>query len=190
VVLMAIEGVDGVGKTTFADWLAKNWIRDREVVVTHEPFTSFFTMLDGYPTTKYSDWLGYLWDREMHINMFIKPNLDEGKDVITDRYYWSTLVYQSHVPFDLNLRMNRLVMGRYMPDIVILLLDDPEAIHERKPELEVDDIIAMQTLYKHIANVVREKDWHAVVILDGIEDWEVRKKIIIDVWKKYLTKLK
>ncbi len=98
--LIVIEGIDGTGKTTFAQRLASYFSSlGREVVVSHEPTNGPWgrKLRESAATGRMSveeelDCL--LRDRRSHVEELIQPALDEGKVVILDRYYFSTMAYQ------------------------------------------------------------------------------------------------
>src|SRR5437867_1133610 len=91
--LIAIEGIDGAGKTTQTQLLA-GLLQDRgyEVVTTKEPTKGKWgTMLrEKAKTGRLSpeeELNAFLNDRKEHIETIIRPNLEAGKVVIADRYY-------------------------------------------------------------------------------------------------------
>lgn len=106
--LLALEGVDGSGKTTQVHLLAEA-LRSRgwEVVLTREP-TAFAT---GEKLRRYlagstrhlspnAELVLFLDDRREHVARVIRPALDAGQIVITDRYYYSSVAYQGALGLD------------------------------------------------------------------------------------------
>lgn len=100
--LIAIEGLDGAGKTTITDHVAEV-ARDlgEDVVVSKEPTRSWtgdmvYEALGKDDIGALEDFYLFCADRSWHINNIIEPALDEGKVVITDRYADSTRAYQTH----------------------------------------------------------------------------------------------
>jgi dTMP kinase len=98
---IAIEGIDGCGKTTQAKILA-NYFKQKEkkVILTREPRKKgligdlVHKVLLG-ETDMHPKAFQYLFtaDRVMHYEDVIIPALKEGKIVISDRCFWSAIVY-------------------------------------------------------------------------------------------------
>jgi dTMP kinase len=98
--LVALEGIDGCGKSTQARILA-----DRlGAVSTFEPGAtplgaSLRTLLlapDGDPVATRAEALLMAADRAQHVADIIAPALEDGRWVVTDRYVASTLAYQGY----------------------------------------------------------------------------------------------
>ena len=134
-VLLALEGVDGSGKTTQAHLLAEA-LRQRgvEVVLTREP-TAFPTgeklrrYLSG-PRRNLSsteELALFLDDRRQHVAKVIGPALAAGQVVITDRYYYSSVAYQGALGLDPAsiLAANEAFAPR--PDVVFILTLPPKS---------------------------------------------------------------
>ncbi len=98
---IAMEGIDGSGKTTQTELVTK-YLRKkgREVVMTREPRKEGIIgdIVNKVLTGKLkmsSKALQYLFstDRVLHHEELIVPNLKKGKIVISDRCFWSAIVY-------------------------------------------------------------------------------------------------
>jgi dTMP kinase len=96
--LIALEGIDGCGKSTQARILA-----DRlDAVLTFEPGAtplgaSLRTLLldrDGAAVSPRAEALLMAADRAQHVAEVVVPALEAGRWVVTDRYAASTLAYQ------------------------------------------------------------------------------------------------
>ncbi len=100
--LIALEGPDGCGKTTHAKLLA-DWLRSQghEVLVTDEPTDGpigriLKRALSGKTRLPVeAEALLFAADRVQHSAQVIEPALNEGKIMITERYLYSSLAYQS-----------------------------------------------------------------------------------------------
>ncbi|MDB6134193.1 MAG: tmk 1 [Verrucomicrobiales bacterium] len=97
---MAVEGIDGAGKTSVSALLAQ-WCGERGIACTYskEPTGLKWgqelrrSAKEGRLTMEEELRLFEL-DRREHISRAIQPALDAGGIVILDRYYWSTAAYQ------------------------------------------------------------------------------------------------
>lgn len=135
---IVVEGIDGCGKSTAAKALAERLGGD--VVLTREPTDSWIgaAVRDGgeEASSPYLDALLFMADRAQH-TLEIAEWVKNGMTVICDRYYHSTVAYQTASlkgkslgdNFDWLLDANRRISIH--PDITFLLLLDPERALER-----------------------------------------------------------
>lgn len=104
--LIAIEGIDGSGKTTQARMLAGFFEKKgRQVVLSHEPTRGPHgaRLRESAHAGRLSpeDELElFLLDRRDHLDTLVRPALADGKVVILDRYYFSNIAYQGVRGFD------------------------------------------------------------------------------------------
>ncbi|MEU9121288.1 dTMP kinase [Streptomyces sp. NPDC048506] len=143
---IALEGGDGAGKSTQVEALAE-WIRGKghEVVVTREPGATAIgkrlrSIILDVATTGLSDRaeaLMFAADRAEHVNSVIRPALERGAVVITDRYIDSSVAYQGAgrnlAPTEI-ARINRWATGGLVPHLTVLLDISPETARERFTE--------------------------------------------------------
>lgn len=124
---VVIEGLDGSGTTTQAEHLAA-YLRGtgREVISTHEPtdgpvgrlIRNVLTSKEGAAKERSLPWL-FAADRADHLDREIEPALNSGKWVVCDRYYHSSLAYQSmSLPLE---RVMSLNTSFRVPDLVFFL---------------------------------------------------------------------
>lgn len=99
--LIALEGIDGSGKTTIAKLIVKSLKgRGVEARYTMEPTRSLFgrilrsMALEGEVDPRLEALL-FAADRIHHLESIIKPLLARGVIVVSDRYLHSSLAYQS-----------------------------------------------------------------------------------------------
>ena len=104
--LIIFEGIDGTGKSTQIQLLAKALEDQGEVVViSREPTNGPFgqklraSMSEGRLTPE-EELALFLDDRRDHVEHLLLPSLAAGKVVILDRYYFSTMAYQGARGFD------------------------------------------------------------------------------------------
>jgi dTMP kinase len=137
--LLAFEGGEGAGKSTQARLLAI-WLREQgfDVVSTHEPGATKIGMrlrallLDTAHTgmSSRAEALMYAADRAEHVAAVIRPALERGAIVVTDRYVDSSLAYQGagrRLPVREIANLNKWATGGLDPDLTILLDLSPVA---------------------------------------------------------------
>ncbi len=100
---IVFEGIDGCGKSTQILKLINyfyNLDKHNHILLTREPYKEreirkiLKSEKDPYSQKEKLTEL-YLNDRKEHINNLIKPSLEKGIIVISDRYKYSTICYQS-----------------------------------------------------------------------------------------------
>jgi dTMP kinase len=133
--LIALEGIDGAGKTTQAHHVQDALTRRKfPVTRTTEPTTLEWgqVLRDSANTGRLSldEEVGtFIKDREQHVNSVILPGLEAAKVVITDRYYFSNMAYQGARGADPNQIMLRNELFAPEPDLLVILdLEPGEAL--------------------------------------------------------------
>lgn len=130
---VVLEGGEGSGKSTQVREIAV-WLRDEgfDVLTTREPGATKLGMrlrtilLDkaNEGMAARTEALLYAADRAEHVDKVIRPALERGAIVISDRYVDSTLAYQGAGreldPEDV-ATINNWATGRLVPDLTILL---------------------------------------------------------------------
>ncbi|MEU9009610.1 dTMP kinase [Streptomyces sp. NPDC048479] len=143
---IAIEGGDGAGKSTQVEALAE-WIRAKghEVVVTREPgatpigkrLRSILLDVSSDGLSNRAEALLYAADRAEHVDSVVRPALERGAIVISDRYIDSSVAYQG-AGRDLSpteiARISRWATDGLVPHLTVLLDVSPEAARERFTE--------------------------------------------------------
>ena len=136
---IVFEGIDGSGKTTQINQLSK-WItesnvipKNKQLVVTREPGgtklgQSIRSLLLDRSIEKNPDsiteLLLYAADRAQHVNEIIRPSLQKGNWVISDRFCGSTLAYQGYgrkLDIKLIKDLETISTQGISPDITFLL---------------------------------------------------------------------
>ncbi|WP_434593694.1 dTMP kinase [Streptomyces sp. A5-4] len=143
---IAMEGGDGAGKSTQVEVLAE-WIRNKghEVVVTREPgatpigkrLRSILLDVSSAGLSNRAEALLYAADRAEHVDSVVRPALERGAIVITDRYVDSSVAYQG-AGRDLSpteiARISRWATDGLVPHLTVLLDVSPETARERFTE--------------------------------------------------------
>ncbi len=141
--LIVFEGVEGCGKTTQIQ-LTGEWLQylGIEIIITREPGGTELgvdlrrLLLDAKNSiANRSELLLYAADRAQHVEQKLKPNLQNGKFVLCDRFIYSTIAYQGYGRgLDLNLinQLNAIATEDLEVDLVLWLDLDVEAGLARK----------------------------------------------------------
>lgn len=143
---IALEGGDGAGKSTQAEALAE-WIRGKghEVVLTREPgatpvgkrLRSILLDVSSAGLSHRAEALLYAADRAEHVDTVVRPALERGAVVISDRYIDSSVAYQG-AGRDLSpteiARISRWATNGLVPHLTVLLDVSPETARERFTE--------------------------------------------------------
>jgi dTMP kinase len=125
---IAFEGGEGSGKSTQARRLAERL----GAVLTHEPgatplgqrIRALVLDPDSPPASPRAESLLLAADRAQHVAEVVRPSLERGQDVVSDRFSGSTLAYQGYgrgLAVEELAAVSRWASGGLEPDLVILL---------------------------------------------------------------------
>lgn len=128
---ISFEGIDGSGKTTQLRRLAVDLqAHGLNVLTTREPGgTALGTrlraaLLDAHEQVDpLTELLLYAADRAQHVRSLVRPALEAGRVVLTDRYADATVAYQGAgrgFPMELIAQVIELATGGLMPDITLI----------------------------------------------------------------------
>jgi len=190
-VFIVLEGGDGCGKSTQAQLLISR-LRDlgREVLATREPGATEAgvairsLVLGGGDLDARAEALLIAADRAQHVAEVVRPALERGAVVVSDRYIPSSLAYQGvarGLGVDQISRLSEWATGGVVPDVVVVL-DVPageaaarRAGPEDRMEREPDSFrLAVNQAYRDLA---RRFGW---TVLDGTAPVE---KVAAQVWE-------
>lgn len=134
-VFVSFEGGDGVGKSTqlvlLGEWLAEQGL---EVVTTREPGGTPLGLqlreliLHGDHMGARAEALLYAADRAHHVDTVVRPALERGAVVLTDRYLDSSVAYQGDGRSLGAVEVEQLSLWAtegLLPDLTVLLDLDP-----------------------------------------------------------------
>ena len=154
---IVFEGPEGAGKTTQIARLAAN-LRAQGLapVLTREPggtrAADAIRQVILEPTltiNPLTEFLLYSASRAQHVEEVIRPALERGKLVISDRFFGASVAYQGYgrgLELDFVYSLTERVTGGLQPDLVLLLDLDPEVGLKRiaargfKDRLELADL--------------------------------------------------
>lgn len=140
----SFDGIDGVGKTTQLDLFCQ-WLRTRgeEVVTCRDPGSTplgerlrevLLHSGEETPIAARSEMLLYMAARAQLVEEVIRPALDAGKTVVSDRFLLANIVYQAYaggLEVDIVRTVGQIAIDGVMPDQVLLLDLDPEVADAR-----------------------------------------------------------
>jgi len=174
---IVLEGPDGSGKSTMAKMIAQ-YYQDagREIVFTREPGGTKISeqirdiILDNNNTEMayMTEAMLYAASRAQLVSEFIKPNLEKGKVVISERYVYSSIVYQG-IARNLGIQkvkeINDFAIDGLEPDLVLFFDINPEKALNRKLSTGNGDRLENEKLdfhkkvyegYKEISKIYNE----------------------------------
>lgn len=136
-ILIVFDGIDGAGKTTQVNLLRDILERSGlEVVVSKEPTNGKWGKIirDSAITGRMPIEMEleyFIRDRQEHLETLVNPALSEGKIVILDRYYYSTICYQGARGQDKEMLRDKVTSVALTPDISFILDVSPEISQSR-----------------------------------------------------------
>ncbi len=131
--LITVEGIEGVGKSSNVNFIAK-YIHDagNQVIVTREPGgTPIAESIRGIILSDFDEHM--LGETELlllyagrlqHVENVIKPAMKKGQWVVCDRFTDATYAYQGAgrgIPISKIDELNHWTLGNFQPDWTILL---------------------------------------------------------------------
>jgi dTMP kinase len=177
---VTFEGIDGSGKTTQARLLADALSAEgTEVLLTREPGGTPLgeavrdLVLHGEHVAPWAEAALYTAARAQHVEEVIRPALERGATVISDRYLDSSVAYQGAgrgLGVEAVLDLNLSAVGGLVPDWTILVDIDAEGASERmrgnRDRIERDGLALQQRAAEaYRALAARYPDRY--VIVDG-----------------------
>lgn len=130
---IVFEGLDGSGQSTQAE-LLREFLKEKgyQVLVTKEPTNDsepgkkIRKILEGEEKCLPLDFQRlYVQDRKWHLENVIIPALEQGKIVISDRYFFSTFAFGASEGLDI-IELYQLNEEFLLPDIVFFLDVNPK----------------------------------------------------------------
>ena len=183
---VAFEGVDGTGKSFWAEWLRNELeVAGVGVTLTREPGATPTgsrlrqLLLEDLPKAPDPDapdpWteaLLFAADQAENVSKVIRPALQRGEYVVADRFYGSSLAYQGGLMgCDHNdlMRLTELSLQGVWPGLVIVLDADPRVVHpggsDRYEAASMAGMDAVREAYLRNADI--RNDWVTVWV-----DWK------------------
>jgi len=191
-VLIVFEGIDGSGKTTQARMLHNALLeRGYHVVFLHEPTDSPYGNLirkklksgDYTPMELYEL---FLKDRMINAGR-IRNYISEGKIVIMDRYYISTIAYQGAQGIPISKILNDH-SSLPTPNMIFILDIDPKiALSRIKPEdtfEAIDFLEKVREIYLRIPKILASIKCNIYIIDASKEPLKIHREVLEKVLGK------
>lgn len=194
---IAFEGIDGSGKSTLSlkvsEWLSS---KGKKVVFTREPRDPYRSMIFDPTISDKEEFLLFMADRARHIDKVIKPAIDAGSIVITDRYIMSSYAYQGMDNIDKHNLINAIHLwlteddkkNLYDPNLTFVLKLDPEIALARatdKNKFEHKGLEYYKKLDDFYSNHV-VNNFPNTYLIDASQPLEKVFSDIISILEKYL----
>ena len=182
---IVLDGIDGCGKSTQLDhllrWLPGSGLMPDGValVSTREPGGTplgrsvrellLHTRAEQAPAPT-TELLLYAADRAQHVERLIRPALERGDWVISDRFSGSTLAYQGHgrgLDRQLIDQLERIATAGMQPDLTLwLTLPLEESLRRRRGDqadrIEAEGQVFLQRVIEGFAAIAEQRGWSAI----------------------------
>lgn len=180
--LLVLEGIDGCGKTTqlrhLANWLPRSGLMPEgaRLHLTREPGGTALGIAlrklvlhppgDASPEPL-AELLLYAADRAQHVAQLIRPALEQGHWVLSDRFSGSTLAYQGYgreLDLDLIQQLEQIATAGLVPDLTLWLeLSVEESLVRRdarsNDRIEEEGFDFLTRVATGFAVLARERSW-------------------------------
>ena len=179
---LVLEGIDGCGKTTqlrhLANWLPSSGLMPEgaKLHLTREPGGTALGIAlrklvlhppgDASPEPL-AELLLYAADRAQHVAQLIRPALEQGHWVLSDRFSGSTLAYQGYgreLDLDLIQQLEQIATAGLVPDLTFWLeLPVEESLLRRdarsNDRIEAEGVDFLTRVATGFAVLARERSW-------------------------------
>lgn len=205
---ITFEGGEACGKSTQIQLLKeyidkrqdkKNFIFIREPGGTKlgEEIRELLLNFETDSPTPKAELLLFLASRAQIFEKIILPSLNEGKVVIADRFFDSTVAYQGFARNILSAEeiydLHKTILGNFLPDITFYLKISPSEAFKRKAvfpaldRMEKEGKDFHQKVYEGY-NYLSEKEPDRFEVIDATQSIEKIHQQIVTVINKNLTK--
>ena len=176
---IALEGIDGSGKSTVAAALAGRLeALGTKVIVVREPGGTSLgevvrgLLLDSQSLDDWAEVFLFAAQRAELAAELVKPALDAGTWVISDRTYYSSMAYQGNargLGVDRVREINELGLRGVVPDLVFVLDVDPKQALSRqnRPDRIGRESAVFQGRVREGYLALAAADPERVIVIDG-----------------------
>ncbi|KXK51719.1 MAG: thymidylate kinase [Chlorobi bacterium OLB5] len=203
---ITFEGLDFSGKSTQAkllyEYLKKHKVkcillREPGGTAISEKVREIILDREHIEMTPLTEFMLFSASRSQLVSQVIKPHLKKGYVVICDRYYDSSIAYQSFGgKMELNhvLQVNNIAAGGLVPDITFLIEITPKAAFARassrrnsKDRMENKNTAFYNKVYKGFKEIAA-KNRKRYTVINGTLSIDRIHNIIISIVNKKLSK--
>ena len=190
---ITFEGGDGCGKTTQIN-LLDEYLRSKgyQTLLTREPgskglgikLREILLNYDGDVSPRAESFL-FLADRAQHVDCIIKPALENGVIVLSDRHTDSTVAYQGYgrgLDLEQIHNLNSIATNGLKPDLTIVLDVDVETSQKRvgaeKDRMESAGIEFFERVRKGFLEIAKQEPERVKVVDSTQTIEEIHKQIL------------
>lgn len=203
---ITFEGIDFCGKSTQVE-LLKNYLEtnNKNVLIIREPGGTEISekirdiLLDkkNFKMTMESEIFLFSASRAQLVREKIKPFLEKGYYVISDRFHDSTTAYQGFgrgIPLESVMHINKVAIDDTIPDITIFIDIPLEEAERRKKSKSDSDLDRIEVADESFFNKVRDgylylsKTERRFRVIDGTKKVEEIHNFVINEVRELLVK--
>ncbi len=200
-ILIAVEGIDGSGKTTLARNLFHLLQEDNfDVLLTKEPGATTLGMHvreiihhQTIPLSTQAQYLLFAADRAQHFAEIIIPSLKAKKLIISDRMSDSSLAYQCYgngLDIAMIRSINNWAMNNITPDITIFVrIPVPQALKRINNRGNISAYEKCETFLHNVAQGFETlyKNRNDIIIVDGTQTQETITHQVCNALKEWIS---
>ncbi len=180
---ITFEGPDGCGKTSIINLIKEYYKNNEKIIFTREPGGTKISekireiiLSNEYDNmSPRTEALLYSASRAQHIDELVKPNLEKGNVVISDRFVLSSLAYQGggrELGVENVKKINDFAIDGINPDMIIFFYVDPLTTLKRKSLNENADRLELSgdDFHSRVYDTYME-------LLEDLKDNEILRKV-------------
>ena len=182
---LSVEGGDGSGKSTQIDLLV-GWLRNSgyDVVTCRDPGSTplgesvreILLHRHDLDIHRTSEMLLYMAARAQMVDEIIRPAIEAGKAVVSDRFLLSNVVYQGHaggLDVDTLWEVGRIATGGMLPDLSFVL-DVPLDVAQSRMNRSLDRMeLQGDSFHEKVRQgflAEAEKQPEHIIVIDASQD--------------------
>lgn len=201
--LVAIEGIDGSGKSSLAQQLYDLLLAQQyPAILTKEPGSTplgkkIRTIVQEQTVAlcPKAEYLLFAADRAQHAHEIIIPALQQGKIIISDRMGDSSIVYQGYargLDIDMIKTVNSWALNQQMPHVTIFIKIDPALARARYTKrstqlsaFEREHTTFMEKVHNGFCELYKHRE--DVILIEGDQDQQRVLQEAYSALKTWLT---